>query len=800
MSSTLRISNSGLAPSRLHLAIQGILLASALTVFGPVHAESGNDHASVKRSYHIAGGSLSQALRQFATSSGLLFSAEAKLTDGKTSGGLNGEYTVEEGFRKLLAGSGLTFTFTADDAVAIKTEIPNDTSTKQVTELPEVTVKAYRYLDEETKDITNLPLPVEKVPQSISILNNDFVKSADLKTSGEIAQYTPGALWASFSPSYGNQIWLRGFAANYAIDGVTVGDQITEPDVAMLDRYEMVKGPASVVYGPQSPGGIVNLVSKRANPDTPSYMSMQYGSWDRYRVDGQISKPLNDAGTIRGIGAVAYQNGGSFIDFVQQNKSVVYGGLDFDLAKGMTAYLRASYQRTENTPYNGLPTYSNGVQIPVSRSFFIGGSNLDNVADAMRLNAGWSWDVNNLWNVGLKAIGQDTIHSGGNAYPYNTIANDGSFPIGGEVFNNWNTADYSFAGSATRKLDDFGLTDSSISANLRYQHYRYSIKEGNYNFGTANIFDGDRAVSNAFNALIPGPSGTYQQDQKMDYLTASSQAVIKVASPLTVVGGISVSNPMIDLQVYNGPFKNFDPGTQVNYRGSLIYEPVKGLNLYGSYSQSYQPNLRVDVNQNVLAPIQGEQYEVGVKASPTDQLLLTAALFQIDERNVAVYDSFVNGEALYKAANVRHRGVEVEATGRITDNWQIKAGGAMLDPKMMSDPTNPSSVGQTRTWLPQTTANLFSSYDFENGISIGGGGRYVGSVKTSYDGSTGPLKSYIVFDGFASYTYGPWRLQLNVKNILDEHYAVPSPIFQALWAGVYPGEPRSFGLSLRRDF
>lgn len=100
--------------------------------------------------------------------------------------------------------------------------------------LAEVTVTAYRFLDEDTSGITNLPLSIEKVPQSISIVDNDFVEAADLENMGEVAQYTTGALWAGYSPSYGNQFWLRGFAANFAIDGLTVGDQITEPDPATL--------------------------------------------------------------------------------------------------------------------------------------------------------------------------------------------------------------------------------------------------------------------------------------------------------------------------------------------------------------------------------------------------------------------------------------------------------------------------------------------------------------------------------------------------------------------------------------
>jgi len=204
----------------------------------------------------------------------------------------------------------------------------------------------------------------------------------------------------------------------------------------------------------------------------------------------------------------------------------------------------------------------------------------------------------------------------------------------------------------------------------------------------------------------------------------------------------------------------------------------------------------------VLPPLKGEQYEVGAKYMPTGRLLLTAAVFDIRESNIPVFDTQIGIESLYKAQAVRHRGLELEATGQIAERWQVKAGVALLDPKVTEDPKNPVNDGETRPWLPKTTANVYTDYEFRNGISVGGGARYVGSVKT-YDNSSSPtpdISSYTVFDAAIGYSIDRWRLQLNLKNLFDEHYYVSTPIFQALWAGLYPGEPRSVALSARMDF
>jgi len=682
--------------------------------------------------------------------------------------------------------------------------------------LAEVTVTGYRFLDEDTSGITNLPLSIEKVPQSISIVDNDFAEAADLQNMGAVAQYTTGALWASYSPSYGNQFWLRGFAANFAIDGLTVGDQITEPDPATLQRYEIVKGPASVVYGAQSPGGIVNLVSKGAAPGTPSYLEVLGGSWGRWRIEGQAAGALNGSGTLRGIGVAAFEDGGSFVDFVKSNKAVAYGGLDFDPGNGLTGYVRAGYQRTEDTPFNGIPTFANGAIIPVPPSFFLGCSACEAIAQAAHLNADLSWQLSDLWSVDLKTLYQHTTHGGRNAYPYSTIASDGSFsPIGGEDFDDWHVEDYTFAASTLRKLDDLGLKGSSLSANVRYQRYRYSIFERGLGgaTGTPDIYSGDQSISDIFNSLAPACSPIsactntadfYQQDQRMNYLTASSQAVVQVARPLTLVGGAAYSKPMIDLQVYSGHFQSYDPGSQVNYRGAAIYEPSRGLDLYASYSESFQPNLRVDTEHEVLPPLQGKQYEFGAKYLPYEQLLLTAAVFDIRESNVPVFDQQVGIEALYRALAVRHRGLELEATGFVTARWQIRGGVALLDPTVTHDPENPVNDGETQPWLPKTTANLYVSYEVARSFTVSGGVRYSGSVKTYDSSSPAPTlatPSYVVFDTSADYSPArAWHLQLNLKNILDKHYYLNSPIFQSLASGYYPGEPRSFALCVRRDF
>ncbi|WP_445367185.1 TonB-dependent receptor plug domain-containing protein [Methylomonas sp. BW4-1] len=248
MSITHRRSNPGFRSPRLSQAIQGILLASALTASVAAHGEETTN----RKSYHISGGSLGQALSQFARDAGILFTGESTLTDGKTSKGLDGEYTVEEGFRKLLAGSGLTYTITADNAVAIKVA---ESGSDAATTLPVVRVVGQAVYDStdpynqsynrtSASAATKTDTPLMQTPMSVQVVPKALMNDQqDIRIEDALTKNVSGVQRAINDSDLYENFTIRRFStqSNIYRNGLRRALSFTDP--ANIEQLEVLKRP-----------------------------------------------------------------------------------------------------------------------------------------------------------------------------------------------------------------------------------------------------------------------------------------------------------------------------------------------------------------------------------------------------------------------------------------------------------------------------------------------------------------------------------------------------------------------------
>lgn len=697
----------------------------------------------------------------------------------------------------------------------------------------EVVVSTYRFLAADTSGTTNLPLPIEKVPQAISLVSNDFINAADLKTLGEIAEYTPGALNVGNPGNLGYLVNLRGFAAGEAIDGINTILASAEPEYAIYDRLELVKGPSSVVYGVGSPGGTINFVTKSATPQTVDYVSLQGGSWNSFRVEGQVAGSLDSAGRVRAIGVAVRDQGDSFINVVNHQKTTAYAGLNVQLSDSLSGYLHGGYTKYVRTVFDGIPVEADGSAPPLPRSFFIGIADPKLSTSVVHGEGDLTWHATDLLEISIKGNYAHTTTDGISAYS-SSLQPSGDISLVILPYTAGSRS-YGIGVSSVYHLDRLGLKDSFISVGALYQDNNSPYDFQRLGLGSANIFDGIAAIQQAFSAALAGPSYLSQTGiQKSQVSTGSMQAVLKPLDPLSILLGASYSKPKSQT-VTDGVESGFEFASQVSYRAGLTYEFIPKASAYASYSESFQPqtNLHCDefsdsggvvscLRSRALAPLAGRQYELGVKySSLNERLLLTGALFQIDENNVATLQQYLDtGVGYFNAlGQVRHRGIELQSIGQITRTWQINAGYTYLDPKITKAVVSGTSarsatIGQMQLYLPRNTFSLYSTYTLHNtvlrGLSVGGGVRYVGTERTAYDNPaanieafgnptiTKNLSSYFIVDANIGYSWGMWTTQLNAHNILDRHYYINN--YQSLIYGNVVGEPANFAITIRRSF
>lgn len=670
--------------------------------------------------------------------------------------------------------------------------------------LQEVVVTGrYEFLSADTSGTTNLPLPIEQVPQSISLVSNDFIKAADLKTLGEIAEYTPGAVNVGNPESSGSAIKLRGFTPGRTVDGINVTQAFVyyEPDYAIFDRLEVVKGPSSVVYGVSSPGGTVNYVTKSATSQTPDYLFAQAGSWNNYRVEGQIAGALDTEGRVRAIGIAVYDRGDSFVHDLTHEKISAYGGINVDFSDSVTAFIHGGYERFSRPTYDGTPPEADNSPAPVPISFFIGSKNIIDKTSVYHAEGDLTWHATDMLELNLRGNYERSDSNGGETYSC-CLDSNGNIALTSGLLNPWLSDNYGIGASSVYKLDKVGLKGSFISVAALYQNSHF---DGNdpYNSGTANLADGEAAIWRAFEALLAGPLTPYDVRFNSSVLTISGQSVLQLVDPVSLLLGVSYSKPGVTA-ITNGVEQGSSKEGQVSYRGGITYEFLSGVNAYVSYSESFTPQPRQTVDLQILPPLTGKQYEAGVKyRSGNGHLLMTGAVFQIDEKDLQTYAQTVGDVDYYSVIpEITHKGFELQAIGQITAAWQINAGYAYLDPKITRDDGNPASVGKTELFLPKQTFSTYTTYSLNDGIfrglSIGGGVRYVSDQRTSYDGSSRNIPSYALADLTASYSLNKWLVQLNAHNIFDRRYYFND--YQTLIYGNFPGDPRNFALSVRRTF
>ena len=738
---------------------------------------------AARQSYNLPAGPLAPALRSFASAANLPLSFVAGQTDGKVTGGVRGQFTPQEALAALLADTGLQAVQLDHGGYVLRNRpapVADPAPSAETRTLPPVRVTAEAERETATGPVlgyaarisataTKTDTPLIEVPQSISVIGREEMEARGVQDVMEAIRYTPGVTTSSYGPD--NRGWeyvmLRGFST--ASNGVYrdgLGQPafgptyyLTEPYA--LERVEVLRGPASMVFGQGDAGGIVNRVSKQPTGERLREIEFQYGSYQRKQMAFDLGDTI---GTDTGL---SYRLVGVGLDSNDQDRysdgrklnrtrSYIAPSVRWqpNARTSLTVFGEYLRNNTGEDPYYFTQDY---VLYPVKVGDHSTGQ-LKQTSSAVgyrfetALNDAWTLRQN--FRYSQIALDRRVVWADGLGEDQHTLA---------RVARSWNDP------------VTLATLDTSVQGKLQYGDVQHTVLLGadfSNQKGKQRRFIGPAPdldlLAPVYGQAIPLPTDPMADRAQSTRQTGFyAQDQIKFGEHWVVtLGGRQDHVRQITNDYLNyGHSRQSD--SAFSGRAGLTYLFGNGWAPYMSYVTSFLPNSGFDANNEAFKPSRGRQFEVGVKYQPAgSRTMFSAAAFDLRKTNVVTYDP-TNFEGR-QVGRQRSRGIELEAKGEIAPGLNLSAAYTWLDMKVLES-ADPDEVGTIPPLVPKQAASLWLDYTLGNGLGFGGGLRYTGKRQND-EYNTTASGGVTLFDAAMHYERGPWRFALNIANLANKKY------------------------------
>ncbi|MBP5971874.1 TonB-dependent siderophore receptor [Brasilonema sp. CT11] len=619
-----------------------------------------------------------------------------------------------------------------------------------------------------TRSATRTDTDTRDIPQSIQAIPQTVIKDQQITRITDAARNVSGVSPLSGFGGVFDDYTIRGFTNPKVLrNGFTTSNFFSYG--ANVERVEVLKGPASVLYGQIEPGGVVNYVTKQ--PLSNPYYAAEFtaGSFSFYRGSVDFSGPLtNDKKLLYRLN-VAYENSGSFRDFNDYDIFSVSPVITYKPSENTTLNFEYEYGRRRGGFDRGFPPTSPVfLTLPVSRN--LGEPSDFNNVDYHR----GTLTVDHRFSESLQLRSGVSVQSSLNNDAYANIAG-GTFEADGRSLQR------EYGGDRDRPTEDYSWqTDLIGKFNTgSIAHQLLLGLELSRNTDVDFNFTGDIASLDIFNPIYGARptnirlSGLY--DNRIDTIGIYLQDQVTLLPNLKLlVGGrydFVDSVNSVTREDGNTTRSEFNDGA-FSPRVGLVYQPIEPISLYASYSRSFVPNNSRTASGEALEPSRGTQYEVGIKSELFDRRLsATLAAYDITKTNIPTQDpNDIN--SVIAVGEVKSRGIELDVAGEILPGWKIIASGYLND-AFVSEDNNPTIKGQRLVNSAYHGASLWTTYEIQKGdlqgLAFSAGIFFVGSrITNQSDPFT--LPSYVRTDAAISYKRDNWRAALNFKNIFDVKY------------------------------
>lgn len=654
---------------------------------------------------------------------------------------------------------------------------------------------------------TKTDTPIQKVPQSISVVTAEEMALHQPKSVKEALSYTPGvAVGTRGASNTYDYLIIRGFAAdgqsqnNYLnglkMQGNFYNDAVIDP--YMLERAEVMRGPVSVLYGKSNPGGLLNMVSKRPTTEPLKEVQFKMGTDSLFQTGFDFSDALDDDGVysyrLTGLArsANAQQQG------AEEQRYAIAPSFSWRPNDKTNFTFLSYFQNEPETGYYGwLPKEGTVTKLPngkrLSTDFNEGANN--NTYSRNEKMVGYSFDheFNDTFTVrqnlryAQNKVSQNSVYGYGMCSDPLYTKDPANSPCASVPQSDWGhtlTRQYVID---NEKLQNFAVdtqlqskfatadVDHTLLTGVDFMRMRNDIDSW---FGYAgsvtpsDIYNLDRSDFDF--GSHPGPSGPYKVLNKQKQTGLYVQDQMQWDKVLVTLGG---RYDWADQESFNRVYGTTDKrdDKQFTWRGGVNYLFDNGVTPYFSYSESFEPASQTGESGNIFAPSKGKQYEAGVKYVPSDRpIVITGAVYQLTKTNNLMADP--NGSFWsVEGGEIRSRGVEIEAKAALSASVNVVGSYTYTDAEYTTD-TN--YKGNTPAQVPKHMASLWGDYTLYDGalsgLTLGTGVRYTGS---SYGDPANSFKvgSYTLVDALVRYDLARVgmvgsNVALHVNNLFDREY------------------------------
>ncbi|MBD6619068.1 TonB-dependent receptor [Komarekiella sp. 'clone 1'] len=634
---------------------------------------------------------------------------------------------------------------------------------------------------------TRTDTPLRDIPQSIQVIPQQVIQDQQATRLVEVLKNAPGVVLGSRSPRDPlNIINIRGFNASndILINGLPDPTTSEVGFGANIERVEVLKGPASVLFGQGGLGGKVNMVTKQPLPDPFYAVDASVGSYNLYRGAIDLSGPLNDSKTVLYRLNASAQTRESFIDFYGHRDYLVAPSLAFQLGDRTKLTLAAEYGLSEGTYDFGIPP--RGSVLPnlngrIPRNRFVSEPDFNQVSNEV-FRIGYdlehrfsdNWQARSVFRASLFRLRRDTV------FPLALQSDGRTLNRGQEVGTKYDANTYNLDNYVVGNFATGSIKHQIVAGfNLRRTDTDYKAAL-DFNYTPLNIFNpvyGRTPIEQNFERFINKDRvqqlGIYLQDQ------------ITLAENLKLLlgGRFDIAN-----QKYQEPFEQIDDFKQTEAfspRVGIVYQPIQPISLYASYSRSFNYSTSSGFAPAEAEPERGTQYEIGVKADITDRLAATLAFYDLTRSNLPTSD-LDNPFRSILVGEQRSRGIEFDISGEILRGWNVIAGYAFTNAEITEDKDFP--IGNQLNNVPKHALNLWTTYELQSGdlkgLGFGLGVFYYGDRQGDLE-NTFVLPGYTRTDASIFYKRDNFRAALNIQNLFDVDYFVSAQNRNR----VLPGDP-----------